>query len=121
MRVEELISGVRATLALKLYGEDLAQLDKLSGQLKRVLDLGQRRISYPYMISGCLNSYFRDNSIIFFLRDPIVEKEYDLDVELEKTTDAAVRRMRLFAFYSLRDLSSNRSEPGWILSNCAEL
>ena len=37
MRVEELISGVRATLALKLYGEDLAELDRLSGQLKTVL------------------------------------------------------------------------------------
>jgi hypothetical protein len=29
MRVEELISGVRATLALKLYGEDLVELDRL--------------------------------------------------------------------------------------------
>lgn len=38
MRVEELISGVRATLALKLYGEDLRELDKLSGRIKRVLD-----------------------------------------------------------------------------------
>jgi cobalt-zinc-cadmium resistance protein CzcA len=38
MRVEELISGVRATLALKLYGEDLATLDRVSGQLKSVLD-----------------------------------------------------------------------------------
>ncbi|WP_341677285.1 CusA/CzcA family heavy metal efflux RND transporter [Niveibacterium sp. SC-1] len=38
MRVEELISGVRATLALKLYGEDLATLDRLSGQIKAVLD-----------------------------------------------------------------------------------
>jgi cobalt-zinc-cadmium resistance protein CzcA len=38
MRVEELISGVRATLALKLYGEDLGELDKLSGRIKRVLD-----------------------------------------------------------------------------------
>ncbi|ADL54891.1 efflux RND transporter permease subunit [Gallionella capsiferriformans] len=37
MRVEELISGVRATLALKLYGEDLATLDRLSGELQRVL------------------------------------------------------------------------------------
>lgn len=37
MRVEELISGVRATLALKLYGEDLAQLDKLSAQIKAAL------------------------------------------------------------------------------------
>ena len=37
MRVEELISGVRATLALKLYGEDLAQLDRISGQLKDAL------------------------------------------------------------------------------------
>lgn len=37
MRVEELISGVRATLALKLYGEDLQQLDRISGQLKNVL------------------------------------------------------------------------------------
>ena len=38
MRVEELISGVRATLALKLYGEDLNALDRLSSQLKGVLD-----------------------------------------------------------------------------------
>jgi cobalt-zinc-cadmium resistance protein CzcA len=37
MRVEELISGVRATLALKLYGEDLAELDRLSGEVKGVL------------------------------------------------------------------------------------
>jgi len=37
MRVEELISGVRATLALKLYGEDLTRLDKLSGQIKTAL------------------------------------------------------------------------------------
>ena len=37
MRVEELISGVRATLALKLYGQDLAQLDRLSGRIKTVL------------------------------------------------------------------------------------
>ena len=37
MRVEELISGVRATLALKLYGPDLAELDRLSGQLKTAL------------------------------------------------------------------------------------
>jgi cobalt-zinc-cadmium resistance protein CzcA len=36
-RVEELISGVRATLALKLYGPDLATLDRLSGQIKAVL------------------------------------------------------------------------------------
>lgn len=37
MRVEELISGVRATLALKLYGEDLGELDRISSQLKPVL------------------------------------------------------------------------------------
>jgi cobalt-zinc-cadmium resistance protein CzcA len=37
MRVEELISGVRATLALKLYGEDLAELDRLSAEIKPVL------------------------------------------------------------------------------------
>ncbi|MBZ0093231.1 MAG: CusA/CzcA family heavy metal efflux RND transporter, partial [Sulfuricellaceae bacterium] len=38
MRVEELISGVRATLALKLYGEDLTTLDRLSGELKSALE-----------------------------------------------------------------------------------
>ena len=38
MRVEELISGVRATLALKVYGEDLATLDRLVGEMKTVLD-----------------------------------------------------------------------------------
>jgi len=37
MRIEELISGVRATLALKLYGEDLGQLHRLSRQIKDVL------------------------------------------------------------------------------------
>ncbi|HVY06977.1 MAG TPA: CusA/CzcA family heavy metal efflux RND transporter [Burkholderiales bacterium] len=38
MRVDELISGVRATLALKIYGEDLATLDRLAGEIKAVLD-----------------------------------------------------------------------------------
>jgi cobalt-zinc-cadmium resistance protein CzcA len=37
-RVEELISGVRATLALKLYGEDLGTLDRLSAQIKNTLE-----------------------------------------------------------------------------------
>jgi heavy metal efflux pump (cobalt-zinc-cadmium) len=37
MRIEELISGVRATLALKLYGEDLGELDRLSARIKEVL------------------------------------------------------------------------------------
>lgn len=37
MRVEELISGVRATLAAKLYGEDLAELDRLSGEIKEAI------------------------------------------------------------------------------------
>ncbi len=38
MRVEELISGVRATLALKIYGEDLATLDRLAAEMKAVVD-----------------------------------------------------------------------------------
>jgi len=38
MRVEELISGVRATLALKLYGQDLTTLDRTSSELKAVLE-----------------------------------------------------------------------------------
>jgi Cu/Ag efflux pump CusA len=37
MRVEELISGVRATLALKIYGEDLDKLEELSAKIKTVL------------------------------------------------------------------------------------
>lgn len=37
MRVEELISGVRATLAAKIYGEDLAELDRLSSRVKDVI------------------------------------------------------------------------------------
>lgn len=37
MRVEELISGVRATLAAKIYGEDLAELDRLSEKVKDVI------------------------------------------------------------------------------------
>ena len=37
MRVEELISGVRATLAIKLYGEDLGDLDRLSAKIKEAV------------------------------------------------------------------------------------
>ncbi len=37
MRVEELISGVRATLALKVYGPELATLDRLAARLKQSL------------------------------------------------------------------------------------
>ncbi|TNE64575.1 MAG: efflux RND transporter permease subunit [Alphaproteobacteria bacterium] len=37
MRVEELISGVRATLAVKLYGEDLSELDRLSAGIKEAV------------------------------------------------------------------------------------
>ncbi|HOV58452.1 MAG TPA: CusA/CzcA family heavy metal efflux RND transporter [Rhodanobacteraceae bacterium] len=37
MRVEELISGVRATLALKLYGPDLQELDRQSQAIKAAL------------------------------------------------------------------------------------
>jgi len=37
MRIEELISGVRATLALKIYGDDLGELDRLSGRIKNAL------------------------------------------------------------------------------------
>ncbi len=34
MRVEELISGVRATLAVKIYGPDLGELDRLASEIK---------------------------------------------------------------------------------------
>jgi cobalt-zinc-cadmium resistance protein CzcA len=37
MRVEELISGVRATLAAKIYGEDLRELDRLSEEVKDII------------------------------------------------------------------------------------
>ena len=37
MRVEELISGVRATLATKIYGEDLEELDRLSEEIKNAI------------------------------------------------------------------------------------
>ena len=37
MRVEELISGVRATLAIKIYGEDLAELNRLSAEIKDIV------------------------------------------------------------------------------------
>ncbi len=37
MRVEELISGIRATLAAKIYGEDLTELDRLAEQVKDVI------------------------------------------------------------------------------------
>lgn len=37
MRVEELISGVRATLALKVYGPELVTLDRLAQQMKGTL------------------------------------------------------------------------------------
>jgi heavy metal efflux system protein len=37
MRVEELISGVRATLATKIYGEDLEELDRITQELKNII------------------------------------------------------------------------------------
>ncbi len=37
MRVEEMVSGVQATLALKLYGEDLAELDRLSARIRDII------------------------------------------------------------------------------------
>lgn len=37
MRVEELISGVRAMLAAKIYGEDLTELDRLSEAVKDII------------------------------------------------------------------------------------
>lgn len=37
MRIEEMISGVRATLALKIYGDDLGEMDRLSARVKNVL------------------------------------------------------------------------------------
>ncbi|MCK5749604.1 MAG: efflux RND transporter permease subunit, partial [Oricola sp.] len=37
MRVEELISGVRATLAAKIYGQDLGELDRLSQEIKEAI------------------------------------------------------------------------------------
>ncbi len=37
MRVEELISGVRAVLAAKIYGENLQELDRLSAEIKDVI------------------------------------------------------------------------------------
>ncbi|MGQ2966101.1 efflux RND transporter permease subunit [Methylophilus sp.] len=37
MRVEELISGVRATLSVKVYGEELASIDRIASQVKATL------------------------------------------------------------------------------------
>ncbi len=37
-RVDELISGIKAPLSLKIYGDDLATLDRLSGAIKGVLE-----------------------------------------------------------------------------------
>lgn len=38
MRVDELISGVKAPLSLRIYGEDLGELDRLAARTKAVLD-----------------------------------------------------------------------------------
>jgi hypothetical protein len=37
-RVEELVSGVRAPLSLRIYGEDMAVVDRLSAEIKPVLE-----------------------------------------------------------------------------------
>jgi len=37
MRVEELISGVRATLSAKVYGEDLATIDRIATEVRSVI------------------------------------------------------------------------------------
>jgi cobalt-zinc-cadmium resistance protein CzcA len=38
MRVEELISGVRATLSAKVYGNDLATIDRIANQVKSTIE-----------------------------------------------------------------------------------
>lgn len=38
MRVEELISGVRATLSAKVYGDDLATIDRIANQVKSTIE-----------------------------------------------------------------------------------
>ncbi|MCW5625096.1 MAG: efflux RND transporter permease subunit, partial [Burkholderiales bacterium] len=38
MRVDELISGIRSSLALKIYGEDLGTLEQLSRAAKRIVE-----------------------------------------------------------------------------------
>jgi cobalt-zinc-cadmium resistance protein CzcA len=38
MRVDELISGIRAMLAVKIYGEDIGILSRLAGEVKEILE-----------------------------------------------------------------------------------
>lgn len=38
MRIDELISGIRAMLAVKIYGEDFGQLSRLAEQIKGILE-----------------------------------------------------------------------------------
>ncbi|MEO8671147.1 MAG: CusA/CzcA family heavy metal efflux RND transporter [Tahibacter sp.] len=113
MRVEELISGVRATLALKLYGEDLAELDRQSQRLKAVLNgvrgvadlsleanLGKPQIKITVNREALARYGLNADDVLTIIRngiggDPVTTlldgvKRFDIAVRLDDASKASV-------------------------------
>ena len=117
MRVEELISGVRATLALKLYGQDLQMLDRLSGQLKSVLgtvpgvadlsleaNVGKPQIRIAVDRAALARPGMNAQEVLTIVRnglggEPVSVllegvKRYDIAVRLDATSRSSVEALR---------------------------
>ena len=117
MRVEELISGVRATLALKLYGQDLQMLDRLSGQLKSVLgtvpgvadlsleaNVGKPQIRIAVDRAALARHGMNAQEVLMIVRnglggEPVSVllegvKRYDIAVRLDATSRSSVEALR---------------------------
>ncbi len=117
MRVEELISGVRATLALKLYGQDLQMLDRLSGQLKSVLgtvpgvadlsleaNVGKPQIRIAVDRAALARHGMNAQEVLTIVRnglggEPVSVllegvKRYDIAVRLDATSRSSVEALR---------------------------
>jgi len=123
MRVEELISGVRATLALKLYGENLDELDRRSRTIKNVLaeirgvedlsleaNLGKPQIKIQVDREALARYGLNADDVLTVVRngiggDPVTTlldgvKRFDIAVRLddaEKASVAAIENIPLLA------------------------
>ena len=114
MRVEELISGVRATLALKLYGEDLGELDRQSQTIKNVLakvagvadlsleaNLGKPQIKIQVNREGLARYGLNADDVLTVVRngiggEPVTTlldgvKRFDIAVRLDDAAKASVQ------------------------------
>merc|ERR1712098_536957 len=80
--------------------------------------LGQQMSQPPK--NQILTSYFRDNSVISSFEHESHEESMTSMLNYELCFVKKKRKERLFVLKFLRDLSSNRREPGWFQSSLAK-